>query len=93
LVEWVELAEVLLLDGRTGERVTVRVGMESQEGAAECLRRMIRAGLPVCEFRPVERRLEHVFVEMVREETRMVIEREVAGPVPPPLLKKEKTNG
>jgi len=66
LVDWIESQPDIALQGRTAQRVTIEIGTREKTDAASCLRRLVQHGLPVCEFRPVEKRLEQVFVEMVK---------------------------
>jgi len=67
LVDWIETQPNLALHNRAGNRITLRIPERANESAAAILARMVRAGLPVCEFRRSEKRLEQVFVDMVKK--------------------------
>jgi ABC-2 type transport system ATP-binding protein len=71
----VALVEML----KTGARI--RVGAETPEAAAECLKKMIADGLPVSDFHRETRRLEDAFVEILKQ-----VEPQRA--TPPPLPRK-----
>jgi len=85
LVDWIETQPGISLQARTAHRVTLELEDREKTSAAVCLKKLIQAGLPVCEFRPLEKRLEQVFVEMVKSGAPNLAEVVQTTPPPPPL--------
>ncbi len=65
---WFSLAVDLEVVSRVEHRWLLRLPTRDREFSALLLRRIVEAGLSVCEFRRPEKRLEQVFVEMVKSE-------------------------
>ncbi|QNA92065.1 MULTISPECIES: ABC transporter ATP-binding protein [unclassified Microbacterium] len=60
------------------DRGAVLVGFDGEEAAAQSLRRLVEAGLPVAEFAPAQSDLEHTFLALRHTST------PAATPAPPP---------
>lgn len=60
------------------DRGAVLVGFDGEEAAAQSLRRLVEAGLPVAEFAPAQSDLEHTFLALRHTPT------SAATPTPPP---------
>ena len=66
LQKWVEIQPDLeLLEmNRNGAKIFLKDGSESQ--ISECLKRLVRDGVPVVDFHREERRLEDAFVDILK---------------------------
>ncbi|MEV4666507.1 ABC transporter ATP-binding protein [Microbacterium sp. LWO12-1.2] len=61
------------------DRGAVLLGLPSEEAAADALRRLVEAGLPVSEFAPAQSALEHTFLALREQEAHPA----PASPPPP----------